>query len=450
MTALSSVLSPLKETGLEGLRLFSLYGLAMSLFLAPAGVAAGLVLIWLWFLLRLLRGPRLPSHPVVWLALGFALYTLLQLGFPRIEGAQRGDAWEVALSWAQLFVFVPVAYALAGQQRLLLRLLLLILIGLLLGTLWRLDWPLLMSDAEGFFGSRPGFGFPALGYALFAGTALIGLLTLRHRCWWRADGRLRFWVLPLWVVAFALLAEGFILTQARGSWLGLGVLGLVGAALWLRRQLRERGRVPRTPLVLAILALVLLIGLNAGEILERLSEEQEAAEQLLRGSVPADQITSISLRWHAQRFGVEHWLQRPWLGWGPGTSYPLMLQGVAELAIDGGGSDAAAGLWHPDDGVLKHLHNSYLELLTQLGLVGFGLWMAIAVLLVWGVGDALRRGRLSTDLGLFLAFSLLYLALWSLFNFRMVHQDFRGYWALLAGAALSFSLYQTHPQRAAH
>ncbi|MEA3638957.1 MAG: hypothetical protein VBE63_03330 [Lamprobacter sp.] len=32
--------------------------------------------------------------------------------------------------------------------------------------------------------------------------------------------------------------------------------------------------------------------------------------------------------------------------------------------------------------------------------------------------------------------------LWSLFNFRLVHQDFRGYWALLAGAALSMALYR--------
>lgn len=445
---MSSALTRFQETGLEALRLFSLYGLSLSLFLAPAGVAAGLLLIWVWFLLRWLRGPRLPSHPVVWLAVAFALYCLLQLGFPRIESAQRGDAWEVALSWAQLIVFVPVAYALGGQQRLLLRLLLLVVIGLVLGTLWRLDWALLISDADLFLDSRPGFGFPALGYALFSGTALIGLVLLRHRCWYRGDGRLRLWVVPLWIAALVLLAQGFILTQARGSWLGLGIVGIVGATLWLRRQLREHGRIRRGPLMIAVMALALLIGLNAGEILDRLHEEQEIAEQLLRGEVPAGQITSITLRWHAQRFGLEHWLLRPWLGWGPGASYPLMLQGVAESALGGGGSEAAAGLWDPVGGVLKHLHNSYLELLTQLGLVGFGLWMTMAVLLFWGVGQALRQGHLSTDLGLFLLLALLYLALWSLFNFRMVHQDFRGYWSLLAGAALSVTLCRSQPDRA--
>lgn len=442
---MSTAPTPPVERGLDSLRLFALHGLALTLFLAPAGVAAGLLLVWLWLLLRLIRGPRLQHHPVVWLALLFALYALVQLGFPRVEAVQEAQApWVVALSWVQLIVFVPVAYALGGRERLALRLLLLALIGLVLGTLWRLDWALLTSDAAAFFDSRPGFGFPALGYALFSGTALIGLVVLRRRCWARADGRWRLWALPLWGLAWVLLAEGFILTQARGSWLGLGIVGLLGLALWLRRQLRARGRIPRAPVIIATLTLAALIAVNAGEILDRLGEEQGVAEQLLRGELPAEQVTSISLRWHAQRFGLEHWLQRPWLGWGPGASYPLMLEGFAASS----GADAAAGLWDPVSGVLKHLHNSYLEILTQLGLVGLALWMGIAVLLVLGIIAARRRGELSPDLALFLLLALLYLALWSLFNFRMVHQDFRGYWALLAGVSLSVLLYRPAAPRA--
>jgi O-antigen ligase len=118
-----------------------------------------------------------------------------------------------------------------------------------------------------------------------------------------------------------------------------------------------------------------------------------------------------------------------------------MTETVAESAAEDG-RPRGTGLWHPLDGVLKHLHNSYLELLTQLGLVGFGLWMTIGLMLLWPLYDAVRRAQLSADLGLFLILALLYLALWSLFNFRMVHQDFRGYWALLGGAALSIGLYR--------
>ena len=454
---------------LERLRLFSLYGLSISLFMAPAGVSAGMALICLWLLAQLLiePQPQLPRHALVWLTLMFALYCLLHafLSWVASVGLMQ-QHWEVAFRWAQLAVIVPIAYALRGEERLVLRLLLLALMGLLLGSLWRLEWALLFGDAKTFLDSRPGFGFPALAYALYAGTALIGLLALRRRCWYRSDGRRRGWGLPLWLAALVLLAEGVVLTQARGSWLGLMVVALLGAGFWLRGQRRRHGRIPHRPLLVAASALLLLIGLNASEIGQRLHEEQAVAEQLLRGDVPADRITSFTLRWHAQRFGLEAWRERPWLGWGPGASYPLMAASVAATTAEtdaGAGAEAAAvdaahegmattaadrlaaaagGIWHPEDGVLKHLHNSYLELLTQLGLIGFGLWMLMAIGLLWAVYDAVRRGRLGQDLGLFLSLALLYLAFWSLFDFRMVHQDFRGYWALLAGTALSMALYR--------
>ncbi|MFP4063000.1 MAG: O-antigen ligase family protein [Halochromatium sp.] len=465
---------------LDRLRLFGLYGLSLSLFMAPAGVAAGLALIWVWFLALLLSRPRprLPQHPLVWLTVAFAFYCLLQGLFPRVTGPALAERWAVASSWAQLAAMVPVAYALRGEERLVPRLSLLVLMGLLLGMLWRLDWALLLDDREAFLDSRPGFGFPALAYALYAGTGLIGLLALRRRCWYRHDRRLRWWALPLWLIALCVLAEGVVLTQARGSWLGLILVALLGAGLWLRGQWRRQGRVARVPLLVATSALLLLLGFNASEIGERLNEEQQVAKQLLRGTMTDDRISSLTLRWHAQRFGLEAWWKRPWLGWGPGSSYPLMVASVAAEAgeaeadsgagadadagagaagvggaevagaapdepvshIDAGLAAAADGIWHPDEGVLRHLHNSYLELLTQLGLVGFGLWILIAMLLLWAVFDAVRHGRLSRDLGLFLMFALLYLAIWSLFNFRMVNQDFRGYWALLAGTALSMVL----------
>ncbi|MBK1618140.1 hypothetical protein CKO42_06710 [Lamprobacter modestohalophilus] len=458
---------------LEGLRLFSLYGLSLSLFMAPAGVSAGLLLIWVWFLVLLLSRPQppLPRHGLVWLMLAFALYALLQPLLLRVASADLASGWEAAFSWSQLVVVVPIAYALRGEERLVLRLLLLALIGLVLGTLWRLDGALLLGDTEAFFDSRPGFGFPALAYALYAGTALIGLLVLRRRCWYRTDGRRRWWALALWLVALAMLAEAVVLTQSRGSWLGLILVALLGVGLWLRGPWRYDGRIPRLQLLVVAAAILLLIGLNASKIGERLNEEQAVAEQLLRGETPADQITSLTLRWHAQRFGLALWRERPWLGWGSGTSYSLMVASVAARAVENemdalstgalaeaermeairGGMQtvvderlaaAAEGIWHPDDGVLKHLHNSYLELLAQLGLVGFGLWMLIAMLMVWTLYDGVRSGRLSRDLGLFLILSLSYLAVWSLFNFRMVHQDFRGYWGLLAGAVLSIALYR--------
>lgn len=429
VNTLNALLTP---SWLETLRIGTLYLLALSLFLVPVGVGGGLALVWVWMAAAMIVRHPVPTHPAVWLALSFALYCLVQAGIPRLVVDDPGLRWGTAWSWAQIVVFVPVAYALRGDQRLVLRLLLTSLIGLLLGMIWRTDWALLIQSPAAFADSRPGFGFPTLAYALFAGTALLGLVILRRRCWYDSAGRLRWWALLPWTFATLVVAEGVVLSQARGSWLSLVLVTLIGVGVWWLRQRRRGGALPRAKIAAVLAALLLLIGLNSNEIVDRLNEERAVVDQLLEGELLTDEITSLTLRWHALVLGLERWQERPWFGWGPGASRPLMAD-----------SNEPGLLYpEPDGSVLKHLHNSYLELMVQLGLIGLGLWLAVAVLLLLGLYRLVQRGELSADLGWFLGLALLYLAFWSHFNFRMVNQDFRGYWSLLAGAALSFSLYR--------
>ncbi len=221
---------------------FGLYLTALSLFLAPAGVSVGLAFIWLGFFLALATGRRLPVSGGVWLALVFAVYVLINAALAEYPGSDLGGRLASAADWIQLCVFVPVAYALRGDQRRLIQLLALALFGLLLGGLWRLDWSLLLSDSAGFLSSRPGFGFPAIVFALFSGIALIGLFVLRAR-WWSASawGLGGWWVL-LWLVAVALVLQGFVVTLSRGAWIALActvvVAVLDGQARVLCRAVR--------------------------------------------------------------------------------------------------------------------------------------------------------------------------------------------------------------------
>jgi hypothetical protein len=110
----------------------------------------------------------------------FGLYALINAVLTDYPASGLGARLASAADWVQLCVFVPVAYALRGDQRRLLQLLALALFGLLLGGLLRLDWALLLSDSASFLGSRPGFGFPAIVFALFSGIALIGLSCCAH------------------------------------------------------------------------------------------------------------------------------------------------------------------------------------------------------------------------------------------------------------------------------
>ena len=430
---------------------FGLYLTALSLFLAPSGVSAGLALIWLGFLLSLAARRPLPLSNSVWFGIAFGVYALINGAFPTLPDSTLSWRLAQAGDWVQLCVFLPAAYALRGDQHRLLQLLTLALIGLLLGMLWRLDWDLLLSDSAGFFGSRPGFGFPAIVFALISGVALIGLLVFRERFWLGSAQRPAAWRAMAWIAATAFVAQGFMLTLSRGAWIALAVTAV--AAVWLSRRIRPTSlgdQLPvqsgvrsgvQSPMMSAALyrrsALLwfvgfLLLGLlafNAGPFIDRFSQEQDAVNAMLSGNMDYSAQSSLSLRWHAQRFGLAAWLERPLFGWGPGASHAMMVASAdPALQADGGGA-------------LKHLHNTYLELLVQLGLVGLLLWLGLSVCLLLSVLKAWRSQVLSPDLARFLILAIVYLSLWDLFDFHATHQDWRGLWALLAGAALSAGLF---------
>jgi len=427
---------------------FGLYLTALSLFLIPVGVAFGLVLIWLGFLLSLGARRRLPLSSGVWLGVAFGAYVVVNGVFAALP--ESSPTWRLARAgdWVQLCVFMPAAYALRGDSQRLLRLLFLALVGLLLGMLWRLDWGLLLSDASGFLSSRPGFGFPAIVFALFSGIALIGLFVFRERCWMASTRLIAALRVTAWIIATAMVAQGFMLTLSRGAWIALVLTGI--AAIWLPRLLRQAGRLdphpsesqpspsnwsaaagpPRSALHWFVGVLLLgLVVFNAPPFVDRLSQEQAALSAELAGEADAGAQSSLSLRWGAQRFGFEAWIERPLLGWGPGSSDTLLAASANPVSQGDGG------------GVLAHLHNTYLELLVQLGLLGLVLWCGIFICLFMSLVTAWRRGRLTPDTARFLILAMVYLSIWNLFDFHALHQDWRGLWTLLAGAALSVGLF---------
>jgi O-antigen ligase len=89
---------------------------------------------------------------------------------------------------------------------------------------------------------------------------------------------------------------------------------------------------------------------------------------------------------------------------------------------------------------LPHLHNTYLEILYQLGLVGLILLAGMVWLLVRGLAAEYRAGRVPGDLCRFLLATLVFVLVWNLFEYRAVRHDWRFFWIVVAGAAYSFHL----------
>lgn len=90
--------------------------------------------------------------------------------------------------------------------------------------------------------------------------------------------------------------------------------------------------------------------------------------------------------------------------------------------------------------LLRHLHNTYLEVLVQFGVLGFTLFALPILALLEGLRRAAKERRIPSDLGLFFGGALLFTLLWCLIDYRVVHHDWRIYWVLLIGSAFSLVL----------
>jgi O-antigen ligase len=421
----------------ERLGIAGLYALSLCAFLSPAGANLGLGLLALGVVLAP-PGRGLLRQGAVVAALAFAVYVGLHTAlYPVLGLGPRPDpeTWDSAASWVQLLMLVPFAHFLAGDQGRLGRVLALALLGLIAGMLWRLDWGLLIDSPGAFFASRPGFGFPAIAFALYSGTAVLGLVLLAPR-WWQSGGTAWAFKGLGWLVSLALLAQGLVATQSRGTWIAFALA--LAWALAIRPLLAPRphpeglGGPPGTTrqarllwIALPLLA-VSMLALNGERIAGRLAAELDSAAAVLRDSPGAPTGTSFALRWHALQFGIDRALERPLLGWGAGASHRLM--------------DESADPRLKEEGqTLSHLHNAYVEILVQLGAIGALLAAAVILLLVRGVWTGVRCGRAPPDYGLFLISAFALTLIWSLWSYRAVHQDWRVFWVLLAGSALALA-----------
>jgi O-antigen ligase len=236
----------------------------------------------------------------------------------------------------------------------------------------------------------------------------------------------------VWSFFLAVLLEGLMLSFSRGSWLAF--LVAAGLLVWLEsRGSVARGSHPGSigraavPLFIGAL-LALLISAYWDQVNERLVGEARLAAQMLEDNPERLQYSSIGIRLLGWRYGIEEWRRHPWFGLGAGTSrHRIAASGRPELLM-------YEKYWLP------HLHNTYLEILYQLGLVGLILLAAITWMLVKGTVAEHRAGRLPGDIGRFLLATLVFVLLWNLFEYRAVRHDWQFFWIIFAGSAYSFHL----------
>ncbi|MEW8505620.1 MAG: O-antigen ligase family protein [Candidatus Thiodiazotropha sp.] len=419
--------------GLFGLYLFSFFSL---LSIAGANIGLGLMIIGLVLSKPAWRG--LLRQSITWFCLLLIGYILLRAYWSLGEiAAEQETQINQARDWIQLFLFFIPAWWLGQNTQRIPVSIILMFGGFALGMLTAMDGETLSQSLQGV---RSGlhFGKPIiLGFDCAA--AILGLTALA--VYWlnpeqETDKFTLILRLGLTLLATLFFTQGVIISQSRGVWLAI-LIALPSLFLTMRyaapRRLNGRVRF-RYPLIGMIAISALVLAINWNTISQRIASESEGWNTIISQGLAEAPLDASSYRLHLWQFGLRKWLERPFFGWGPGTTHALV---EAENNI---------ALQDPPGSSFDHLHNAYLEVVFQLGLLGSLLIALIGGVIISKLVENYRKKRLSIYFLAFLASNFVLIAVYSLTDFRHLHWNWRFYWLIIAGATLAFDLASRRPR----
>ena len=326
--------------------------------------------------------------------------------------------------------FVFIGWVFRGNQKKILLGLLFALVGFWLQRSLHFPWHLLSGHTP-WWEQRMELGLPsAIAFGQYAAASLLGLVILAPRILSSVHHPVLKWLNSiLWAMFLFFSIEGVILSQSRGVWLMLIIIGLGCLLVYLAFQ-SGCGRHQSLRLISITVVISITIGyLNHETFFKRATTEVGTITNFLSGNLgeikaydDKGEVQPMGIRHHMLLFGLEHWKKNPLFGLGPGITKPLMMEKWPYRHIK----------------VYNDLHNGYVEMLLRLGIVGFLMIAAIIFLLIREGWIAYRHSLASGDLMLFLFAALALHLLVTATNFRMLNFDWRYYWFLFGGALLSF------------
>jgi O-antigen ligase len=425
--------------GVLGLYLFSFFSL-----LSIAGANLGLALMLIGLLLSGDAWKRLPKQMLFWsclLLIGYIVYRGADAmsEIPMDHKTQANQARD----WALLFLFFIPAWWLSQSPRRISTALGLMLAGFTLGILSALDGntleQLLQGQRSGMhFGKPIIFGFDCA--AVILGLIVLAIYRLNPQL--KQSRSQKVGLVVMIILGILFYTQGLIISQSRGVWLALFfALPTIFLTLKFTRQSKKLPKVSlMIPLAAVGLVLALILALNWETIQTRISPEQTELGTVVSQGLDEAPLTASTYRLHLWEFGLNKWLERPFTGWGPGTTHALVEAENNPNLRD----DRNIGF--------DHLHNAYLEVVFQLGLVGIMIIALICGLMISKIMEAFRRQRLSIYFLAFLFSNFMLIAIYSLTDFRHLHWNWRFYWLLIAGCAYAFNLmtFRPHLERQNH
>lgn len=385
--------------------------------------------------------PRLKADKIAWIFLLTVYYILIYASwatheFPETSESQR----TAAFIWIYWLLFIPVAWQIFRHQQHLNTLLLILAASLLTRILVNLNW----ADTGHLFTSeRTGFGLAETVFAPIAGHIVLGFMLLAPRLLIR-QAHTQKWQsmlkISVWVLGIVIFLESLILSQTRGAWLAAALVFplalLVRYNNWLRNQ-----TILSIKNLFVLLIIVGIAGLfiykNSSTIWTRVNSEQVQSEpQVVKKQLEGQEVlmtSSIGYRKILWGIGWRKWGERPFFGWGPGTTELLLKQEAHPLLSQSLKlKDGSIETLH-----MSHLHNLYLELLVRFGMVGALPFVVLPLMLLNSVRKARLEARVPWDYACLLFAGWGFMAIMVFFDFQLFKYAWRNYcviWAALTYA----------------
>jgi O-antigen ligase len=224
--------------------------------------------------------------------------------------------------------------------------------------LWSLVYPSYIAnpDIGLHFGRARGPMVHSVSYGIYLATCLLCVWLWRERLPWR-------WQIIVVLALVPLMTAAIFFTKTRSVWLG------VGTAIFLLLALTLRGRV-RVAVLGCMVATALVVGLT----------KMDALKGLKREGTVSDTRQSTDMR---KSFAYTSWKMfqdRPLLGFGFGqyarAKLPYLTDRQVELQLE-------------QIRPYSH-HNTYLAVLTETGLVGLSLLIALQACWGWNAWQLIR------------------------------------------------------------
>lgn len=386
-----------------GILTITVYAFSRTGFPEVARISSGIALLTgFWGLYK--YGSIVNSHVLfrfVWIAIAFQVVSwgLSQYVIP--EWAEELPKIDKIARW---FIFIPFAWWIAQYKSAVWLVWVSAALGILISPWVTGDG--ISEIVRGLNGERVFFGLrQAQHTSLFFGVILIGMM-----CFARKIISLQKWlVVPLIsVIIYCILI--IYINSSRQAWLALMITGLLMASYFFTRHIYHSSGKKRL-----IIACIFIVGLSGAvnfitssdKIVNRVMEERQALNAIASLNFDEVPYSSFGIRLHSWVAAVDFIKEKPIFGWGSNGKSLVMKHTE----------------WLPDD-VRKdfgHLHNTYIEMLVNYGVVGLAFYIFMWIYITRSLFKEINKGTIEKNVGYFF---ISFFCFWSIMNCFEAYQNF--------------------------